>query len=400
MSIFNKDTALKLFAILLVVGFLTEMFAFGGNRNLPTDQSQGTDQPSGPQPVFGVAVVNATVGSYGDSMGLTIFAEGDSGLLASEAAKLKSEGLISYTSNAQGGLVFNLPRGANMSKVVERLTALNATLTAKADVNLKSELVFYTEKGPLKLPNKNLRINIDPSIPVGCDIGLKISASLTDTGIVESIYEIIPIEKDILTIADVAKLYPEHSAIAILAWPDRNVDKNATIAYLSRRFSNVGMVMIVNNTVAFSKPISMKGISSIFLMNLTYLRNASTRTLLFPTNFTDNSTLEKDIGPIIASENITLTYPLSYARIDFTTENFSRDFLNSSMDAAGMFIYRKVTLSLGTSVLDDAGRKYNVKNRDYTELIPYVNETGVTKLVQIRATILGNKLLNYTIYEE
>ena len=400
MALFNKDNAIKVFAILLVLAFIAEMFAIGANRDLPESTGQEQEQPTGPAPLFGVAFVNATVASYSDSMGSTISAEGNPALLENEAVKLKSEGFVSYTSKTQKGMVFNLPKGANITKVVERLAAINASMIAKADLTLKDGIVFYTKDGPVKMPNKNLRINLDPSIPVGYPIGLKITASLTQDRIIESVYEIVPIRKDILTVANVAKLYPDYSAIAVLEWPDRNQDKNATVSYLSQRFSNVGMVMIINNTVAFSKPVSLGTAGSIFLLNLTYLRNASTRSMLFYQNFTDNKALERDVGPVLASENITLGYPPSYARIDFVTENFSREFLNSSMKTAGMFVYRKATIQLGATVVDEEGRSYNVLSRNYTEMIPYVNETGVTKLVQIQASTLGNKLLNYTINEE
>ncbi len=400
MEIFTKSNGIKLFAVLLVLAFLFETFAITqGSANILAEEN-GNEETQTPNLYFGVALTNATISSYGDVLGYSISAEGNPEKLEAEALRLKAEGLVSYTSKTQKGLVFNIPKGANLSGVVGRLAALNATLSARAEASLKDPLTFYTDNGTKSISVKSLRIEVDPTIPVGYQVGLRIKATITDERILEWLYEVTPFKKDIFVVGEVAELYPQHSAIGVLEWPDRRVDKNATVAYLSQKFSNVSILAITNNSVGFNKPVSLGTLGSIFAANLSYVQGVTANSLRINETFTDNVALENDLGPFLAAENISVVYPLSYVRIDFSTENYSREFLNSSMNAAGFFVYRLETIRIGSLIRDDEGREYAVLNRDYADLLPYTNETGVTELVLIRANVLGNKVLNYTIPEE
>jgi len=125
MQIFTKANAIKLLAILVVLFFLFETFSIYSTprgANIPVDTGTGTDTSTQNQStsLFGIAVANATVVSYGDSLGPSINVAGNSSELQQTIGKLKSEGIVTYTSPSQGGITLNLARGTNVSEVAKR----------------------------------------------------------------------------------------------------------------------------------------------------------------------------------------------------------------------------------------------------------------------------------------
>jgi hypothetical protein len=401
MPLFTKSNVIKMFAFFLVLVMVIEIPAlYFRDSGLPEDNGQTTTpEENATQTLFGIAFANTTVSSYGSSFGSSITVVGNSSKLDEVVKGLKSDKLVSYQTNVKNGVVLNLAKGANMSAVVERLSPLNFTIYSQAELLFKDPVVFKTENGPLTLQLQGLKAEIDPSIPVGYKIGVKIMARIQGTSIIESQYIIVPMPTDFITTGETVKLLPEYSAIGILDWPDRSINKSQITDRLSERFSNVTVSTIINDTVAFSKPATIGSLVKIASMNLSYVRNVSLSQLFIYPNFTDNGTLENDVGQILASENITLVYPYSFVKIDFTTEQYSPDFLNSSLKSLDLFVYRNITMRISERVFDESQKPYRVMNRESSDLFLYKNETGGISILTIRADVVGNKVLNYTVTE-
>jgi hypothetical protein len=401
MQLLTKDNVIKLLVILLVFAFLLEIFAFQNPSNVPTnDNTQTTTDQTTQGELFGTALANGTVVSYGDAYGVSITALGNSSELSSAVSKLKSEGHVTYTSPVQSGTSINLAKGANLSYVVGELSKLNITLEAGAEVSIKDPLLFKTDNGTVSTVVRSIKIKLNPSIPVGSRVGLRIIATLSGEKMTKAMYEIIPISQDILVIGRATELYPNYVAIGVLDWTGRYFESNVTMSYLSQQFNNVSMQSIINNTVMFSPMLDPTAAQKLSSLNLSYARNSSQRGILFYQNFTDNATLKRDLLPVLEISNTTLMYPLSYVRFDFKTQNYSEEFLNSSLPAATFFVYRESKIQIGEKIADDEGRNYTVINREYTTLLPYSNETGSASIINIRASIMGDKILNYTILDE
>lgn len=400
MPLITKENVLKVFAFFLVLVMIIEIPAlFMKNSNIPENTEQTTEQPENVTILFGVAITNVTVSSYGSSLGSSIKVSGNSSKLDEIVKGLKSDKLVAYTTQEKNGLTLNLVKGANMSVVIERLSPLNMTMLSQAELTFDGPVVFTTEEGSQTISLQAIRADIDPSIPTGYKLGIKLMARIRNGAIIESQYAIVPIKLEIVTLAETVKLFPQYTAIAVLDWPDRAIDKNTTTAYLSERFSNVTVSTIINDTVSFSKPLSSTALFNITAMNLSYVKAIIPSRMLVSQDLTDAQLLEKDLHPILAPENITLIYPYSFARVDFTTENYSSDFLNSSFKNLGLFVYRKSTLRVGEKLYDDDGKPYKVIGRETTDLFTYKNETGGAEIVAIAAESIGNKILNYTVAE-
>jgi hypothetical protein len=390
---------LKIAALIIVAAFIFELFAFQKGDNTPVGPDV-TQPDTNATTVFGIAIANGTVVSYGDALGVSIAIAGNDTRLNETIEGLKKDGFIAYTKNEQNKITLNLAKGANTTEAVSRLSKLNVTLASRAEISFKEPLTFQTANGPVVLSGKSIRITMDPSVPVGYKIGIKISANLQDDKIVESMYDLITIKKDLIVVATVAKMHDEYIAIGNIPWENRDIDMASMTMYLSSNLTNVSIQPIPSHNVTFSKPISDESLQSILALNLSYLRNYSNNGIYVTRNFTDSGKVKEDLLPIISKENASLLFPYSNFRATFATENFSQQFFESAFENATIFFYRMLTLRIGEVIYDEENKPYTVINRDYTDWFFNTNDTVGTSPVAIRANLFGNKLINYTVVEE
>ncbi|MFH1447708.1 MAG: hypothetical protein ABIG39_02495 [Candidatus Micrarchaeota archaeon] len=397
MLLSSKANLVKAGVILLVLVFLLQILGMQGGSNTQIDT--GPDDQPGESTVLGIAFANATVTSYGGALGASISVGGTHPDLSDVVARMKEEGIVEYTSPRQNGMVLNLARDADISVVVKRLSNMNLTLVSIAELSFSEPVNFSTSSGPIEISVRAIRIELDPSIPIGYTLGLKITAAIYDGKIYGGKYDIIPLKARFLLRGEVSELFRECTAIGVLDWNKRSFDRNATEQYLSQDFDDVIISSILNNTVSFSREIAPELVEEIGDANITHILNIGTAGMLIQSNFTDAGQLESEMSPFLESENITLSYPLSYIRIDFRTDEHPEEFLNSSLDAIQFFIYRNMTVRINENVYDAQGAEYKVLSRDYTSILEYANETGIMRIITVEAQVIGNVIYNYTVIE-
>ncbi len=397
MSWFARDSPLvKIGVIALVLAFLLEIFAF---QSAPPVGVDDNTQTTTQQAILGIANANATVTSYSGALGPSVSVIGQHPELQDKVDKLKKQGLVDYTSPLQNGIVLNLGRDANISQVVQELSSLNLTLFASAELTFSEPIKFATQSGTLDIPVQRIKLDLDPAIPVGYTVGLRITASLYDGKIVEGKYDIVPINVRFLLRGEIIELFPEHTAIGVLSWGDRDFDPNKTEEYISNRYGDVNLYRILNSTVIFSKQLSEEQVSDIREENFSYVVEVGDMGLAINESFTNSSILESDLSPYLEAENITMGYPLSYLRVDFKTDDFSEEFFNASLENAVFFYYRNMTIRINEKVYDPLGNSFRVLGRDHTNLLEYTNETGGKIIVTADARVVGDMIYNYTIVE-
>ncbi|MEM3690247.1 MAG: hypothetical protein QXZ40_00770 [Candidatus Micrarchaeia archaeon] len=386
----ERDTLIKLFALLLIVAFILEMFAVRSSvTTSPTDSSNATKEQS----VYGAGNATATLISYSDY--LTVFKSGADISNNSTLEELKRINGVGYINRHEGTLVLVLEYGANASQIArevkERFPDLN--VTARALFSLPPEVKFVTAMGERNVSFSTLiSIEIEPEFNVGENVTLSL-VGLVRGNVFEGtpIARIIPTESEVVTKAVVDGVGGSYYATVILPWSSRNINATELRERLSTGFENVTVNYFPDSYVV------VKGLSGREdevvkeIYNISYVEEVYGDVIYVKDEYNDSGRVEMDLKGILG-ENITVDYPLSKAGVSFNSSNFSEE--NFKKLAGGeVVLYRQMFLKVGERLVIE-GREYEIPENTRFEVILLNSfSVGDEVTVQLRVATVGRRVV-------
>ncbi|MCX6778166.1 MAG: hypothetical protein NT157_04765 [Candidatus Micrarchaeota archaeon] len=400
-SIF-RSTLIKLAVIVICLAFLLEVFAFQRNQSGSTTP-ETNDTEEGPSTV-GAGYGNVTIVSYGDSLGSEVKVYNYTPEAKSIAASLVSRGLaLYYSETPSGALVINLPRGSNISAIASELEGLNLPMRTRALVRFTAPVTFTTDAGPVTLEVGSLYMELDPGLPAGRLIPVRVQASISGGRAVDKYVEPYYNVEYFYAPAAITGLTGHYVTAGFFAWENRSFDAAAIATNLSGQFSNFSFLPLLNNSVGFLRPLNATEFESLKSLNLSYVSSVDSSSASIANNFTDKQKLSEDFSAALPPEiAFSLSYPYSLMRMEFI-DNASRTseqiegILNASMPSASLVdIYRYANVALNKTVVNpDSGLSYRVLPSSV--LVPVTPDRAVNDTLQIyiKARTFSDFILSY-----
>ena len=280
----DKTTLFRIFAILVVAGFIFELFAFGviGKTSEQTN-GQNTQE-------------SATYSGYSEYYGTIkayepyLFAKGlDSG----QISEIKALGGVEDVVAMSGGYVISLKNSdyinAVYSGVLDRM--INSTVIANVALPYSIEILAQDGKNKSAASNGAI-VKVEMSSPpnVGEKIRLKMTVEIQE-GILArySTPTLVPEEK---MLAGNGIILSETSVttIALVPWEERN---NVNVDALKEQIGNDSVAYLAKNYIGFADENSA---NAAIGKNLSYVVSLNTGTATINENFTDKAQVIADLG--------------------------------------------------------------------------------------------------------
>jgi len=301
----NKETLIKIAALLLVAAFVIEMVAFGAIR-LPGGTGGSTGSTSGSQ--FELSA-NATVASFDPS--LLVF--GKTAQIDSVASLLKSSGQITYAVPVdENTTAYNLGAGANQTAIAIAFSDAGATVLAGASLQLPAELNVTLANGSVaNLGGASLKNYIDARILPGSIVGVRFQAAEKNGALAGwGSVTLVPLPASFNSSAQVMNV-TSNSYVISIPWDQRRVGKsdiedglstalNATARYSERSFLKP------------KKNLTSQDLAAISRLNLSYVTRVAPESISISTDFTNSSQITSDLGKLAEL----LEFPNSTAQVD------------------------------------------------------------------------------------
>lgn len=391
----ERGTLIKLFAALLVVVFIVEMFSI---RSSVTSTAQTSTNKTTEPALYAVGNTTATLLSYSDY--INVFKTGVDITENASLDELKNIEGVGYINRHAGTLVLVLNYGVNLSavagKVKERFPDLN--VTANALFSLPPEVEVVTAGG-----RRNVSIGAVVAIeaePI-FDVGENVSLSLV--GLVRGnkfdgapVAKVIPTEMEVVGKATVDELGGNYSVLLMLPWGRRNVDVSELNRTLSAELNNVNISYAPRSFVVV-KGLNRENDTVIKqIYNLSYVTEVNGDLVYVRDDFNDSERIEKDLEGILGNRSI--DYTVSEMNILFSSENFSRGMIARHIEGE-MVVYRQMFLKLGGRMVV-GGREYELPaNSRFEVMLLDSFAVGEEVDVKLRVAVLGKRMVGIELEE-
>ena len=385
----ERDTLIKLFALLFIVAFILEMFTV---RSSVTTSSGSSGNTSREQLVYGAGNTTATLISYSDY--LTVFKPGVDISGNATLDELKRMNGVGYINRHEGTLVLVLEYGANVSEIAreikQRFPDLN--VTAKALFSLPPDIKFITAVGERNVTiNALISIDVEPEFSVGDNLTLSLVGLLRGSSFEGApIAKIIPTENEVVAKAVVKEVGSRYYATIILPWGGRNVNATEMREKLSAKFENVSVNYTPNSYVAVKELSSREKEVVDRIYNLSYVAEVYGDVIYVEDNFTNDTRIQMDLREILG-ENFTVDYPVSQIVVFFSSANFSEREFREVVGREAV-VYRQMFLGVGEKLVIE-GKEYEVPESEFEVMLLNSFSVGDEVSVQLKVATLGRRIV-------
>lgn len=229
----SKTDIAKIFAVGIVLVFVIQILV-GYLPNAGRSGGDGSQSPTSYDTFDGTGTANGTVTSW-DPVLIVI---GDDARIAAEISKLKGEGLVTYSSAAQGATVVNLASAKDVSAVAIRLLSDNATVLGDASVSLSNIKVAGADF-QRDVPPTTFRYRMPPMFEVGDTMALSFNAKVVNGQMYTVSNLALPTPEPLISIAhpDSVRVVGEFYR-ANVPWESRNALNQQMVAGTFGKYGN------------------------------------------------------------------------------------------------------------------------------------------------------------------
>jgi hypothetical protein len=388
----ERDTLIKVFALLFIVAFVIEMF--GVRSSVTNTPTQNTENTSKEHSVYGSGETTATLLSYSDY--LNVFKPGVDISENSSIGELVNVDGVGYVNRHGGMVTLILEQGANVSliadEVKERFPDLN--VTANALFSLPPEVELTTAAGKRNVSaNAIIAIEIEPEIDVGDNVTLSLVGLVAGNEFDGTpVAKIIPTNWEVVANAVVSGVGDDYSAVVILPWSSRNINVSKVKEELSSHMENVNISYAPDSYVAV-KGLSLKENDTIKKIgNISYVTEVDGDLVYVKDDFNNSGELEADLKGILG-DNSTVDYPLSKMNILFSARNVSESDILKYVKGE-VILYREIFLEMSGKIRIGS-KDYNVpSNTTFDVMLLESSPIGQNISVQLKIGTLGRNIVN------
>lgn len=276
----KKNTLIIIIVLVLVAGFITELFYFGGNftLNLPFSGGAGTQAPANST---GTAVFNGTIRTYDPVLGIP--ANTSQAVLDSIR---RMPGVKDVRAQADITLIDTETRD-DVYPTAMALKGMNITCIAVANIAMPPEIVVETPSGPVNatVASPILQLETEPLVDVDTQVPVAMTAVVSSDGLLLGWYEpqLLATRRSFIAEATVAALSNMTFTYEV-PWNGRSSLDLASLEYAH----SYGQA----NTVLFSPPLNVTAIlGKRALPYITYIDAGSAEVA---PSFTDENSLRAD----------------------------------------------------------------------------------------------------------
>ncbi|RLG20114.1 hypothetical protein DRN67_00855 [Candidatus Micrarchaeota archaeon] len=379
----SKDSWMKLIAILVVLAFLLEIFAFGGGGSMPIDDGTGRINDSG-EVIVGIAVVEGKLTSYGREL----FVLGDEGEIGPIIDELEAEGLVQYTAPGSGGsVVLNLARHANITELAAEFDGVNASTAARARLQLPTEINFTTAEGWKSAAFQDSAwVEIAPVVEIGENLTVRITANILGEVVVEYAAEPVSIEISFSANATVVEHQPAHTAVVQIGWDERAFDDGALQEAFLSLYPDGNFTLYRDSRVL----VELEG-----EFEKEYVIGREERVLLINESFTNSSRIEADL---LAANASAIQFPDSVLVLEFEqTEQADLSFISDYVNYSLLEDYRPTLVELRSTVeYNNQTVEVEDEERRLMVLMPY-EPAGSEVELRLVGDLFANTVMNLAV---
>ena len=239
----KKDDILKIAAVLIVVGFLTESFWFGGGLNnlLKPQLPPGTN-------ITGTTTFNGTIRTYDPFL----FIPGN--VSQSIIDKLNTKKEVRGIQLATDGIIINLDSRDSVYPVAVYLRDLGVAPLARANVVVDRDVEVETLTGKIKtpIPNGVVQLICEPLIDADTQVPVSLVVILVNDQIISYQSAKLLVDTASITLDGKINSLNQKTYTYLIPWEERN-----SLGNLSS-FGNVNYKKI--DTIIFAEPLQIQQI--------------------------------------------------------------------------------------------------------------------------------------------
>lgn len=366
----KKNAWIVIVVLLIVAGFITELFYFGGNFTLELPFSGGpAAQDAGNS--TGSAVFNGTIRTYDPVLGIP--ANTSPAVLESIR---RMPGVKGVRVQADIALVDTETRD-DVYPIAMALKAMNITCLAVANIAMPPEIVVDTPLGPVNatVASPILQLEAEPLMDVDTQVPVAMTAVVSSDGLLLGWYEprLLASRRSFIANATVASLSNMTFTYEI-PWNQRSGLDLSALEY-AHAYRQA-------NTVLFSPPLNVTGIiAKRALPYITYIDASSAEV---SPSFRDENSLRADF----AETNVTFRPSV----LTVTGPEFP-----GLRGAGGVALnYTPSVRYEYVLILPQAVGGYDIGSRNFTTSTPAPLEVSSTVPLNVTVVALGDRVLSVT----
>jgi hypothetical protein len=367
----KNNTLIIVLVLLIVAGFITELFYFGGSftLNLPFLGNQGAETPEN---ATGTAIFNGTIRTYDPVLGITA----NSSREALDAIR-GMPGVKDVRVQADITLIETETRD-DVYPTALALKAMNISCIAVANIAMPPEIVVNTPSGPVNatVTNPIIQVETEPLVDVDMEVPVAMTAVVGESGLLIGWYEprLLAARSSFMADAEVSALANMTFTYEI-PWSARN----------SVDFSSLGAAGYVYrqaDTVLFSPPLNVSMI--IARRALPYITYIDAGSAEVSPAFGDEAGLRADFPETNVSFRPSVLAVTAPAMPDLRGTGGAA--LNYTPSASYSYV-----LALPQSV-----GGYDIGNMTFVTVVTAPLEVGSTVPLNVTILSIGDKVLSVT----
>jgi len=232
----SKTDIAKIFAVGIVLVFVVEiLFMYMPSSSRGSVAPGDGTVPTSFDTFDGAGTANGTIASY-DPILIVV---GEDARIAAEISKLKKEGLVTYSSQAQGATIINLASAKDVTGISLRLIGANATVLGDVSISMSNIKVAGADF-QRDVPSSTFRYRMPPIFEVGDVIPLSFSAKVVNGQMYTVSNLALPSPEPIITIARPESVVVKaESYRANVPWESRNSMNQQALQGAFGKYGNV-----------------------------------------------------------------------------------------------------------------------------------------------------------------
>jgi hypothetical protein len=353
----KKDDIIKILVIIVVIGFIIEMFAFTRGPLVTNQQNKETEEI-----LFGYAEFYGTLRSYQPYLII------NNNINKTTQQLIKADKRVEDVRESAAGIVVALKEKRDVVDVYNFLKDMNITSYSDADIELPYFLELNLANGGVVNVSSGgalITKRIEPFINQNSKIKMRIDI-IAKNGVMTGYQSVVILpEKVLLTLnATVKKLY-SRAFFYTIPWENRN---NINVEELKNNFGKENVNYSKKDYIVFKRSLNTSEIEE--KKNLPYIKFITEKTATVDANFSDKEIVKNDFGDIVE-------FPASILQIR------SNETPNVEYEKNQSFYYV-------ITIKDD---NYSLPKELIVET-QRIYEEGSNITVNIEALAIGNHILN------
>ena len=391
----ERDTLIKVFALLLIVAFMLELFSMRSSVTSTSVTNNTVENKT--TSLYGTGQALVTLASYKEY--LNVFKTGKDITTNSSLNELRNIDGVGYINRRGGGLILVLDQGANApliaSEVKQRFPDLN--ITAVGQFYLPPNVEFTTSQGIKNVSmNAVIEIEMQPDILPGDNVTLSLIGLVSGDSLDGApLAKIIPTQGEALVNATIKDLTDEYAAIAMIPWESRNANVSGINDSLSEEVQNLSINYTPRSYIMIAGLDSSEDAVINKIKNISYVGVVDGNLIGVSSSMNDSGKIDSDMKGSLGN-NTTVSYPTSIMEITFRSANLSKDIVSSKV-GWNLTVYRRAVIDVGVKI-NISGVEYAVStNTTFDEMLLDNYSVGQKIGALVGTGTIGRKIVNLEI---